>query len=80
MLSESHLPLVFWGEALAAYVHVWNRLWTSTLKGKTPFEMVEETGRFAFTSLGLLGLCACAEGQKGWIWITYGEVRVYWVP
>ena len=30
MLSESHLPLVFWGEALAAYVHVWNRLWTST--------------------------------------------------
>ena len=38
MLSESHLPASFWGEALSAQIHVWNRLPTSSLKGITPFE------------------------------------------
>ena len=38
MLSESRLPVSFWGECLAAMVHVWNRLPTSALKSMTPFE------------------------------------------
>ena len=33
MLSESRLPASFWGEALSAQIHVWNRLPTSSLKG-----------------------------------------------
>ena len=41
MLSESHLPLQFWGEALAAFVHVHNRCPTSALPGTTPFEVWE---------------------------------------
>src|SRR5258707_6941900 len=40
MLSESGLPASFWGEALASYVHVWNRLPTSAIsKATTPFEL-----------------------------------------
>ena len=40
MLTESGLPLSFWGEALASYVHVWNCLPTSAiLKATTPYEL-----------------------------------------
>src|SRR3981189_3217648 len=40
MLAESGLPLSFWGEALASYVHVWNCLPTSAiLKATTPYEL-----------------------------------------
>ena len=39
MLSESQLPLQFWGEALAAFVHVHNRYSTSALPDTTLFEM-----------------------------------------
>src|SRR6266852_4998696 len=40
MLSESGLPLSFWGEALASYVHVWDCLSTSSIsKPTTPFEL-----------------------------------------
>jgi len=38
MLSELRLPASFWGEALSAQIHIWNRLPTSSLKGMTPFE------------------------------------------
>src|SRR5882762_7779315 len=40
MLTESGLPASFWGEALASYVHVWNRLPTSAIPGATtPYEL-----------------------------------------
>ena len=35
MLAESGLPASFWGEALASYVHVGNRLPTSAIPGAT---------------------------------------------
>jgi len=38
MLFEAKLPLLLWGEALTAQIHVWNRLPTSSLKGMTPHE------------------------------------------
>ena len=38
MLSESKLPPSFWGEALAAYVHIWNRSPTHSLDNMTPFQ------------------------------------------
>ena len=38
MLYEAQLPPSFWGEALAAQIHVWNRLPTSSLKRMTPHE------------------------------------------
>ena len=39
MLEESGLSSKFWGECLAALVHVWNRCPTSTVAKKTPFEL-----------------------------------------
>ena len=38
MLHQAGLPLSFWGEALAAFIHVWNRTPTSAVPGKTPWE------------------------------------------
>src|SRR3979490_939603 len=38
MLSESKLPPLFWGEALAAYVHIWNHSPTHSLDNMTPFQ------------------------------------------
>ena len=38
MLHQAGLPLSFWGEALAAFVHIWNRTPTSAVPGKTPYE------------------------------------------
>ena len=38
MLFEAGLPLSFWGEALASFVHVWNRISTSAVIAKTPYE------------------------------------------
>ena len=38
MLSEAKLPAILWGEALSAFVHIWNRSPTRVLKNKTPFE------------------------------------------
>jgi hypothetical protein len=40
MLHQAGLPLSFWGEALAAFVHVWNRTPTTAVPGKTPYETV----------------------------------------
>ena len=39
MLFEAGLPLSFWGEALASFVYVWNRVSTSALTSKTPYEV-----------------------------------------
>ena len=38
MLYEVQLPPSFWGEALTAQIHVWNRIPTSSLKCMTPHE------------------------------------------
>ena len=38
MLYEAQLLPSFWGEALAAQIHIWNRLPTSSLKRMTPHE------------------------------------------
>lgn len=39
MLNESGLSKAFWGECLAALVHIWNRCPTSAVEKKTPFEL-----------------------------------------
>ena len=39
MLDESGLPKAFWGECLAALVHVWNRCPTEAVRGATPYEL-----------------------------------------
>ena len=39
ILSESRLPPLFLGQAVAAYVHIWNRCSTSSLTSKTPYEL-----------------------------------------
>ncbi|KAJ3489721.1 hypothetical protein NLI96_g1948 [Meripilus lineatus] len=41
MLAESNLPMQFWGEALATFIHIHNRCSTSSLPNTTPFEMWE---------------------------------------
>jgi hypothetical protein len=38
MLHQAGLPPSFWGEALAAFIHVWNKTPTSTLPGMTPYQ------------------------------------------
>jgi len=38
MLHQAGLPLSFWGEALSAFIHVWNRTPTSAVPGRTPYE------------------------------------------
>jgi hypothetical protein len=38
MLYESGMAPSFWGEALAAFVHVHNRITTSALPDSTPYE------------------------------------------
>jgi len=38
MLTEAQLPASFWGKGLAAQIHVWNQLPTSSLAGMTPHE------------------------------------------
>ena len=39
MLDESGLPKAFWGEALGALVHVWNRCPTDAVKNATPYQL-----------------------------------------
>src|ERR1700712_3703123 len=39
MLDKCGLPKAFWGEGLAALVHVWNRCPTDAVKGATPYEL-----------------------------------------
>ena len=39
MLAESCLPPSFLGQAVAAYVHIWNRCSTTSLLSKTPYEI-----------------------------------------
>jgi hypothetical protein len=39
MLDESGLPKVFWGECLAALVHVWNRCPTEAVRSATLYEL-----------------------------------------
>ena len=38
MLYESGLPTSFWGEALASFIHVHNRVSTTSVTGMTPHE------------------------------------------
>jgi hypothetical protein len=38
MLYESRMPPSFWGEALASFIHVSNRIMTSTLSDSTPHQ------------------------------------------
>ena len=38
MLYEAKLPASFWGEALAAYIHIWNQSPTQALTNQTPFQ------------------------------------------
>ena len=39
LLAEANLPMIFWAEALAALIHVWNCCPSAALDGKTPYEM-----------------------------------------
>jgi hypothetical protein len=39
MMKESGLTMAFWGEALAALIHVWNRCPTVALDNATPYEL-----------------------------------------
>src|ERR1700679_3880994 len=39
MLAESRLPPSFLGQAVASYVHIWNRCSTTSLASKTPYEL-----------------------------------------
>ena len=39
MLNESSLPKVFWGECLAALIHVWNRCPTKSNEGLTSYQL-----------------------------------------
>jgi len=39
MLNESGLPKTFWGECLAALVHIWNRCPSRTTGGTTPYQL-----------------------------------------
>ena len=39
MLDEAGLPKIFWGECLAALVHIWNRCPTKTMGGTTPYQL-----------------------------------------
>jgi hypothetical protein len=39
MLAESRLPPSFLGQAVSAYVHIWNRCSTTSLDSKTPYEL-----------------------------------------
>jgi transposase InsO family protein len=39
MLDESGLPKSFWGECLAALIHVWNRCPTEAVRSATPYEL-----------------------------------------
>jgi hypothetical protein len=39
MMKESGLVMMFWGEVLAALVHVWNHCLTAALDNATPYEL-----------------------------------------
>jgi hypothetical protein len=39
MLAEANLPASFWGECLAALVHILNRIPTASAKNATPYEL-----------------------------------------
>lgn len=39
MLTQANLPARFWGEALAAFIHVLNRRPSSSIKGLTPHQL-----------------------------------------
>ena len=39
MLAESRLPPSFLGQAVAAYIHIWNRCSTTSVDSKTPHEL-----------------------------------------
>ena len=38
LLSDSHFPARFWGEALSTFLHALNRSPSAAVSGKTPFE------------------------------------------
>src|SRR5258705_8115754 len=71
MLAESGLLASFWGEALASYVHVGNRLPTSAIPGaKTPYELYVHVQRDKGNSLGphmqKCTFIGYPTGYKGW--------------
>jgi len=84
MLSESGLPPLFKGEAVAAYIHIWNCLPTTASYDplKTPYKLWHkqkpEVGHLRVRGYTAYG--ACAKGQVDWHWGSYGEVCVYWLP
>ena len=39
MLEESRLPPSFLGQAVSAYIHIWNRCSTTSVDSKTPYEL-----------------------------------------
>ena len=60
MLYESGLPTAFWGEALAAFIHTSNRLFTSALPDSTPHEAFMEPSQICLCFMfgALLPMCS----------------------
>ncbi|KAF9653012.1 hypothetical protein BDM02DRAFT_3182981 [Thelephora ganbajun] len=52
MLHQASLPLSFWGKALAAFIHVWNRTPTSAVPSKIPWETKIQKDKREWGSLG----------------------------
>ena len=81
MLAESGLPSSFWGEALASYVHVWNRLPTTAIPGATtPYELWHGT-KPDVSHLRVWGctayICACAAGSEEQSRPSHAEMRLH---
>ena len=57
MLEESHLPPSFLGQAVAAYIHIWNRCSTTSLTSKTPFELWHRKNVIVSTISHLSSFC-----------------------
>jgi hypothetical protein len=84
MLFEAGLPLSFWGEALASFVHVWNRVSTLALSGMTPYEVFYKE-KPNVSRLRVWGCVAYVHIQKDkhpsgrQLWCSHGEVYLHWV-
>ena len=76
MLDESGLAKAFWGEALGALVHVWNRCPTDAVKNATPYQLWNGT-KPDVSHLRVWGCTAYVHIQKdkraGLIQITLGD-------
>ena len=71
MLQQAGLSLSFWGEALSAFIHVWNRTPTSAVPGKTPHET------FVGTKPDVSMLCVWGCVAYVVHWGLFGQVG-YW--